>query len=474
MRTLSKTTVALTALAAVASTAEAQAQQQGGPAPPPAPAPGTVVVPTQGGDVYVTPGQTTTSHVYVPPPGYPAPGTDQNAGLPSSSRPSNDTSRSNDSFDLNRSSGGAPVVTGDKGSGGIVMSRGGGTGRAARVPTIHTVRRGDTLWDLSSRYYGNPYNWPRVWSYNPQIENPHWIYPGDQIRMRRGGGLGGAEAGEPGGGGGGGPGEGNAFAGRRSGVRPDTVFLRSQGFIGDSKRDVWGDVVGAREDQMLLSEGNHIYLRVRPGVDVQPGQNLTVFRTVRTPERVPGARKPPGEIVAIKGTVRIDHWDPKSRIARGEITESVDTIERGSKVGPVGRHLDVVAARPNGVDLYARVLTSIYPQVYMSQEQVVFIDKGKEDGLEPGNRLLVVRRGDSWRRSLQTSTRMARERVDTDVPEHDKVEVTPLEGDEQKFPEEVIGELRILRTEKYSSIALVTSSHREIMAGDRAIARKGY
>src|SRR5450432_2350676 len=52
------------------------------------------------------------------------------------------------------------------------------------VPDIHLVRRGDTLWDLCGHYYQNPWAWPKVWSYNPQIANPHWIYPGDQVRLR--------------------------------------------------------------------------------------------------------------------------------------------------------------------------------------------------------------------------------------------------------------------------------------------------
>ena len=56
-------------------------------------------------------------------------------------------------------------------------------GGAETVPDIHLVRRGDTLWDLCNHYYQNPWAWPKVWSYNPQIANPHWIYPGDQLRL---------------------------------------------------------------------------------------------------------------------------------------------------------------------------------------------------------------------------------------------------------------------------------------------------
>jgi hypothetical protein len=110
----------------------------------------------------------------------------------------------------------------------------------------------------------------------------------------------------------------------------------------------------------------------------------------------------------------------------------------------------------------------------MGQNQLVFLDKGSEDGLKPGNRLIVVRKGDTWRRSLRTAARMARERVVVDSPDKVDTETTPLRGDEDKFPAESVAELRVLRTEKYSSIALVTESSAEIVVGDRALARKGY
>jgi nucleoid-associated protein YgaU len=55
------------------------------------------------------------------------------------------------------------------------------------VPTSHTVTTGDTLWDLSAYYFRNAWNWPKVWKLNPEIADPHWIYPGNIIRLREGG-----------------------------------------------------------------------------------------------------------------------------------------------------------------------------------------------------------------------------------------------------------------------------------------------
>ncbi len=50
-------------------------------------------------------------------------------------------------------------------------------------PERYTVVRGDTLWDISAKFLRAPWLWPEVWYVNPQIENPHLIYPGDQIML---------------------------------------------------------------------------------------------------------------------------------------------------------------------------------------------------------------------------------------------------------------------------------------------------
>jgi hypothetical protein len=252
------------------------------------------------------------------------------------------------------------------------------------------------------------------------------------------------------------------------------VFLRNEAYIEDPDKDVLGELVGAKEEQMLLGAGNHVYLDVKPGSDVKVGQELTLFEQSRKPEPVEGARQPPGEVILIKGLVRVEDYDPKKHLARALIIESSDAVERGTKVGAVGRQFLVVEPVPSRVTVWARLLTGVYPHVYMGQQQLVFVDRGSEDGLAPGNRLLVIRRGDTWRQSLETASRSARYRMRIDLPGNAQTDATQLKRQDSEFPEEIVGELRIVHAHRWSSLAIVTVSQRELLVGDRAVARTGY
>jgi len=53
----------------------------------------------------------------------------------------------------------------------------------ADVPLSYTVQPGDTLWDISALYLRDPWRWPELWAGNPQVDNPHLIYPGDQLTL---------------------------------------------------------------------------------------------------------------------------------------------------------------------------------------------------------------------------------------------------------------------------------------------------
>ena len=50
-------------------------------------------------------------------------------------------------------------------------------------PDEYIVREGDTLWDIAGRFLTKPWQWPAIWQANPQVENPHLIFPGDRLSL---------------------------------------------------------------------------------------------------------------------------------------------------------------------------------------------------------------------------------------------------------------------------------------------------
>jgi hypothetical protein len=420
---------------APAGDAPAGGEPAGGGAPPaPAPAPAPAAVPPIYGGIQP------------PPPGVPIGGGNNTE---SSAQPVNGDSE--DHFDNGGQGNSGATVHGGKGGwaylgGASTQTLGGGA-----VPNVHVVRRGDTLWGICDYYFRNPYQWPRIWSYNPQLQNPHWIYPGDQIRMQSG-----ARGGTPN------PRD-NMVEQHRT-VLPETIFLRDEGYVEDETKENWGEITGAPEERIFLADLDEVYMHIAKDHDVKLGEELTVYR----PTRSLGT----GQIVQIQGTVRIDDWDAQTRVARGRIVETLDTIERGARIGPVGRRFDVVAPVRNEVDLSAQVIASVRLHEFFGQNQVIFIDKGADDGLKVGNRLFVMRRGDAWRQTLVTDTSARRISVESSSPA--ELERVPRARDESKYPQEVTAELRILSLHQHSATCIVTQSVHEIELGELAVARKGY
>lgn len=64
-----------------------------------------------------------------------------------------------------------------------VAALAGGLAMGVAEGTTHDVVRGDTMWDITGHYLGNPFLWPSIWRLNPQIKDAHWIYPGDTIHL---------------------------------------------------------------------------------------------------------------------------------------------------------------------------------------------------------------------------------------------------------------------------------------------------
>ncbi len=138
-------------------------------------------------------------------------------------------------------------------------------------PDTYTVKKGDTLWDISARFLQKPWLWPEIWRANPQVSNPHLIYPGDVLKLAYGGsdGSSGYLKLEPG--------------MRESDLAPTPPiplqqikpFLKDYRIV-DAEQLKESPYVLAFEDQHLRgTPGEFAYAR---GLDARPGQHFAVVR----------------------------------------------------------------------------------------------------------------------------------------------------------------------------------------------------
>ena len=180
-----------------------------------------------------------------------------------------------------------------------------------------------------------------------------------------------------------------------------------------------------------------------------------------------------GELVSIRGTAKIDRYNPKTRMVRARITEALDTIERGVKVGPVARKFDVVPPVAADEDLDANILASLYPNQVYVQNQVVFLDKGAKEGVKAGQRFFAIRRGDRWVQNIKGAGTQAilRPRVEDD--RFAQVDKLKFGVDNDLLPDETYAELRVLRTRDHTCAALVVATKHEIERNARLISKKG-
>jgi hypothetical protein len=261
---------------------------------------------------------------------------------------------------------------------------------AANHPNEYVVQVGDTLWDIAATFLKDPWFWPEIWHINPEIENPHLIYPGDVLGLIYIDGM---------------PRVTNVRASTyrmspQARVSPITqavtsipyesvsAFLSSGAVLEKREADRLPYLLETRGDHLVAAAGNEIYVR---GIDnASPGSRYNVVQ-VGGPLVDPDDNKTigyQGQFVA-EGTLRRG-GDPATVVLNDSSQEAIS----GDKLIPeaVDIPLNFYPRSPSST-IDGRIISVIGGVTQIGQYQVVVLNRGTRDGLSVGDVLTVYQTG---------------------------------------------------------------------------------
>jgi len=267
------------------------------------------------------------------------------------------------------------------------------------APDRHVVVKGDTLWDISGKFFKDPWKWPYIWGMNKDsIKDPHWIYPGDVIVLDRATGT--LRIGQAGTG--------------NTGSSSDIIKLSPKAREGHSTHDAVPSIpanaiapflsqplvieegalkdaptlIGAREGRVILGAHDIGFVK---GLPPDKGSKWQIYRPGKT-FTDPDTGEALGIEAVYLGNAEVTDFAEVSTIA---ITHSVQEINQGDRlVAPSGGTVNTYLPRAPGGNISARII-SVYGGVSQAgQNTAVTLNKGARDGLESGHVLALYRKGE--------------------------------------------------------------------------------
>ena len=330
-----------------------------------------------------------------------------------------------------------------------------------KVADDYNVKEGDTLWDISSRYLNNPWYWPKLWSYNPHISNPHWIYPGETVRFYPGGEempyqVDGRETPAVSKGDLSGVGlevpddvEGVQVSGKISKLDGMTAYVRRDSFVSSREVERAGELFASFDEKIMLSVYDRAYFRFKEINNVRIGDRYMVYEAP-SPIYYPDSKKIAGYRVEIAGGFQIVKID--GDVATGQAFVAFSPIYRGFHALPwADDNYRKIRPKPSIAAIDGIILhTAVDERRLTGEHQLVFVDKGRDDGIVEGNIFFVTRRGDSL-----------------PSPSGYFSEYAKFKG----LPWEDVGAIIIVDARDKVSTGLVAQSIRELVIGDRVETR---
>ncbi|MCX7900855.1 MAG: LysM peptidoglycan-binding domain-containing protein [Burkholderiaceae bacterium] len=325
---------------------------------------------------------------------------------------------------------------------------------APNAPDSYTVKRGDTLWDISAIFLRSPWRWPELWGMNKQqIANPHLIYPGQTLVLIRGAdGRARLQVADstalPGA-----PGDvvklsprvriaDGERAGAISSIPNNLIepFLSQPLIVGANELAGYARIVATPEGRVNLGRADTAYAR---GIGDDPVENYHVFRPAK-PLFDPDdeARRTPIAYEALYlGTARLIK---RGEVATLRIQDSKQEIGVGDRLVPIERQplIAYVPRRPERA-IDGRIVSVYGGVAHAGPYSVVALNRGRADGLEIGHVLALLETGATVR--------------DRTVPGREFV----------KLPDERIGTMFVFRVFDRIAYALIMTSTKPVKVGDR-------
>ena len=333
---------------------------------------------------------------------------------------------------------------------------------AADAPGTYIVVKGDTLWDISGRFLKEPWRWPEIWNMNrEQIKNPHWIYPGDVIRLTfDANGNPSLSLGSAGAGGG--------DVRLQPRVRTDSLaqaipsipskviapFLSlplviDEGALANAPR-----IIATEDDRVVIGAGNTAYAL---GIQQSLGTKWQVYR----PGKV--LNNAAGEVLGYEanylGEAKVLRFGESSTI---EILRSTQEINRGDRLTPAAdTAVPSYSPRSPSTNVGGAIISILNGVDTGAQYSVITLDLGKRDGMEVGHVLATLRKG----ATVSTADPLGQA---TQAPSSSPNTATGGEqsGSTVKLPDERNGLVFVFRVFEKVSYALVMSTRRPVQLGD--------
>ena len=314
-------------------------------------------------------------------------------------------------------------------------------------PDEYVVVRGDTLWDISSMFLEDPWRWPEIWHINPEIANPHLIYPGDRLALvyrdgkpvlevRRG-----PKAGmpviklSP-----------HARATPLSGAIPTVPtsalnqFISQPRILSQDEIDQAGYVLASEGGHLISGTGAKIYAR---DMEMQDGNAFSVFR-IGKPYYAHGTKNLLGyEAVHVSDAQLIEGGDPTTLIISDSKRETL-VGDRLLTVNEDDIDENFIPHPPEGA-VEGHIISILDGISRAGQYQSVVIDLGTRDGMERGHVLAVY----------QSGIRVQDHRAQSDADRW----VT--------LPDERAGVVMIYRAFEHASYALIMRALKDMRVGDK-------